>query len=102
VSIVVAAGTLWGLISLVFLLWALGAPVALSRTASGLLSAEFVALLAWAYSREDCVEERCGTSTDVLHGVAFQDIPALSIAFLLATLVYARRASRARASRRRA
>jgi hypothetical protein len=102
VGVVVAAGTLWGLISVVFLLWALGVPSALPRTAGGLLTAEFVSLLAWDYSREGCVEERCGTSTDVLHGVAFQDIPALSVAFLGATLVYARRASRARESRPRA
>ena len=101
-GVVVAAGTLWGLVSLVFLLWALGAPGALSGTAGGLLTAEFVALLAWDYSREGCVEEHCGTTTDVLHGAAFQDIPALTVALLLATLVYARRASRARASRPRA
>jgi hypothetical protein len=102
VGIVVAAGTLWGLVSMVFLLWALGAPAALPRTAGALLTAEFVSLLAWDYSREGCFEEQCGTSTDVLHGVAFQDVPALSVAFLLATLAYARRARRARASPPRA
>jgi hypothetical protein len=102
VGIVVAAGTLWSLISLVFLLWSLGAPVALPRTASGLLAAEFAGLLAWDYSREGCVEEHCGTTTDLLQRVAFQDIPALTIALLLATLVYARRVSRARASPPRA
>jgi hypothetical protein len=101
-GIVVAAGTLWMLISLVFLFWALGAPAALSRTAGGLLAAEFVTLLAWDYNRQGCVGEECGTSTELLHGMAFQDIPALAIAFLLATLVHARRASRARASRPRA
>ena len=101
-GIVVAAGTLWSLISLVFLLWSLGAPVALARAAGGLLAAELVGLLAWDYSREGCVEEHCGTTTDLLHRAAFQDIPALTIALLLATLVYARRVSRARASRRRA
>jgi hypothetical protein len=94
VGIVVAAGTLWGLVSLAFLLWILGAPGALSRTAAGLLTAEFVALLAWDYSRQGCVEEACGTSTALLHVAAFQDIPALAIAFLLATLFYARRAMR--------
>jgi hypothetical protein len=92
VGVVVAAGTLWGLASLAFLLWILGAPGALPRTACALLAAEFVALLAWDYSREGCVEEQCGTATALFHGAAFQDIPALTIAFLLATLVYARRA----------
>ena len=101
-GVVLAAGTLWSLISLVFLLWALGAPVALSRTAGGLLAAEFVALLAWDYNREGCVEEHCGTTTDLLQRAAFEDIPALTIAFLVATLVYARSVTRARASRRRA
>jgi hypothetical protein len=94
----VAAGTLWGLISMVFLFWALGAPAALPRTAGGLLAAEFVSLLAWDYSREGCREDGCATSTDVLHGVAFQDIPALAAIFLLACLVYARRRLRAAAS----
>jgi hypothetical protein len=90
-GLVVAAGTLWGLVSLVFLLWSLGAPPALPRTAAGLLAAEFVALLAWDYSREACVEEPCGTSTTLWHTAAFQDLPVLAAIFLLATLVYARR-----------
>jgi hypothetical protein len=99
-GLVVAAGTLWGLVSLVFIFWALGAPPVLSRTAAGLLAAEFVALLAWDYSREACLEGPCGTSTQLLHAAAFQDIPVLAIAFLAATLVYARRraARSARAS----
>jgi hypothetical protein len=97
VGIVVAAGTLWGLASLALLLWILGAPAALSRTAAGLLTAEFVVLLAWDYSREGCLEEPCGDSVALLHAAAFQDIPALAIALLLATLIYARRAGLARA-----
>jgi len=89
--LVAAAGTLWGLVSLVFLLWALGAPRALPRTAAGLLGAEFVALLAWSYSRETCVEEPCGTSTQLFQAVAFEDIPVLAAVFVLAALVYGRR-----------
>jgi hypothetical protein len=100
VGLVVAAGTLWGLVSLVFLFWALGAPASLPRTAAGLLAAEFVALLAWDYRRDACVAEPCGTATDLLHAAAFQDIPALAAAFLVASLVYARRALAKTAVRR--
>jgi hypothetical protein len=106
-GLIVAAGTLWGLVSLVFLFWALGAPAALPRTAAGLLAAEFAALLTWDYSREACAAEPCGTSTELLHAAAFQDIPVLAAVFLTATLVYARRRATAPArsapgSRRRA
>jgi hypothetical protein len=94
-GLLVAAGTIWGLVSLAFLFWALDAPAALPRTAVGLLAAEFAALLAWSYSREGCVEEPCGTSTQLLHAAAFQDLPVLAAVFLLAALVYARRTARA-------
>jgi hypothetical protein len=88
---VVAAGTLWGLGSLVFLFWAIRAPAALPRTAASLLGAELVALLAWSYAQEGCTQAHCGASTDLMHAAAFQDIPVLAMVLLGAALLYARR-----------
>ena len=92
VGLVIAAGTLWGLVAMSFLLPLLRAPTFLSRTAVGLLAAEFVTLLAWSYAREDCSDTACGAGTALTRAVAFEDIPLLSLAMLAATLVYARRA----------
>ena len=92
----IAAGTLWGLVSMSFLLPLLGAPRFLSRTAVGLLGAEFVMLLAWSYVREECGAEGCGMGTALTRSVAFEDIPLLSVGMLATTLFYAVRGHRPR------
>jgi hypothetical protein len=93
---IVAAATLWGLVTMSFLLDIMRAPRLLCRTAPALLALEGLALLVWSYGREGCVEASCGAGTAVARAAAFEDIPALSLVFILATLVHARRAWRRR------
>lgn len=88
-GLVVPAATLWGLASMGLILPLLGAPAELTRTAAALLAAEFVALLGWSYGQGA-----------VAHALAFQDIPALSLALLAATAVYGLRSRRAAAPRK--
>ena len=74
---VVGAATLWGLVSLSFMLYLLRAPAPLLRTSLGLLVLEFLALLAWGYGRS------AGAAA-----VAFEHLPTISAALVGAAAVY--------------
>ena len=78
-----AAVTLWVLFSAWLGLPYVGARLALIRTAAALLWLELLALMFWSYG---------GTST--AHAAAFVDIPALSLAVLVAGAVYGLRIGR--------
>ncbi len=71
------ATTLWGLVSLSFMLYVLRAPLPLLRTSLGLLVLEFLALLVWGYARS------AGTAS-----VAFEHLPTISAALVAAAIVY--------------
>ena len=92
-DVVVAAATLWGLVSMSLILPVLHASTALARSAVGLLGAEFVMLLSWSYGSETC-EASCPAGTLLAHTAAFQDIPALTVVLLAAATVEGRRAWR--------
>ena len=90
VAVVVAASTLWGLLTLSLTLPLLRAHPALSRTAAVLLAAELVMLLAWSYGRDSCADGACGPGPAVAHAGAFQDIPALALALVVVALLHGR------------
>ena len=85
-DVVVAAATLWGLVSMSLILPVLHASTALARSAVGLLGAEFVMLLSWSYGSETC-EASCPAGTALAHAAAFRDIPVLTVVLLVASLV---------------
>jgi hypothetical protein len=82
-DVVVAAATLWTLVSLSLVLPWLHASDALWRGAVVLLGAEFVSLLAWSYGTETCAGS-CPPGTSLSHAAAFRDIPALTLVLLAA------------------
>jgi hypothetical protein len=82
-DLVVAAATLWALVSLGLVLPWLRASSALSRSAVVLLGAEFLSLLAWSYGTEECAGA-CPPGTSLSHTAAFRDIPALTVVLLAA------------------
>jgi hypothetical protein len=93
VDVVVAAATLWGLVSMSLILPVLHASTVVTRTAVGLLGAEFVMLLSWSYGSETC-DASCPAGTSLAHTAAFEDIPALTAVLLVAATVEGRRAWR--------
>jgi hypothetical protein len=82
-DVVVAAATLWALVSLSLVLPWLRASSALWRSSVVLLGAEFIALLSWSYGTEDCAGS-CPPGTSLSHAAAFRDIPALTVVLLAA------------------
>ena len=85
-DVVVAAATLWGLVSMSLILPVLHASTALARSAVGLLGVELVMLLSWSYGSETC-DASCPAGTSLAHAAAFRDIPALTLVVLVASAV---------------
>jgi hypothetical protein len=91
---VAAAITLWLLFSLWVMAPIVGIPGSLERVAAWLMAIELVALLAWSYGVERCDEPTCAPIARAAGIAARADIPALTAAFLVITLLRLRRSQR--------
>lgn len=85
----VVAGTLWGLWTAFLVLPLLRAPSFVVHGVGALLAAELLALLAWSYGSEGCVERPCGAVADTARAAALVDVPFLAGALLALTLAHA-------------
>jgi hypothetical protein len=75
-----AAATIWGMFACFLLFPHLGLPAVFHRTAMALLVAELLALMAWSYGS--------GAAAAVGRSAAGIDIPLLSLALVVLTVVY--------------
>ena len=94
---VVAAATLYGLFSAWMLLPYFGARRMLVTSAAVLMWIDFVAVLAWGYSRDDCARGSCSALAEAAREAVAVDLPALAIAVValaVADAVRRRRESR--------
>ena len=77
---VVAAATLYGLFSAWLLFPYFGVRRMLITSAAALTWVEFVAVLAWGLTREDCAAGSCSALGEAASSAVAWDLPALSIA----------------------
>jgi hypothetical protein len=87
-----AAITLWTMFSLFLIAPLARLPAAVGRVAAILCSLELVALLAWSFGVERCVEATCAPVAQAAGIAARTDIPALAGAFLVVAFLRLRRA----------
>ena len=76
----VAAATLYGLFSAWLLFPHVGVPRMLTISTAALAWLEFLAVLTWGYTREDCARGSCGPLAEAARAAVAVDLPALSIA----------------------
>ena len=75
----VAAATLYGLFSAWMLLPHFGARRMLVTSAAVLMWIDFVAVLAWGYSREDCARGACSGLAEAARAAVAVDLPVLAV-----------------------
>jgi hypothetical protein len=97
--VVLAALTLWALLSAWFLFPLFGLPRFMARVAGALLTAELVALLLMSYAGEKCRERPCGAVAEAARAAASADVPALAGVLLVLATLYAVRLHRAATTR---
>jgi hypothetical protein len=76
----VAAATLYGLFSAWMLFPYFGVPRLLISSAAVLAWIEFLAILTWGYTREDCAQGSCSALAQAARTAVAVDLPALSTA----------------------
>ena len=76
----VAAATLYGLFSAWLLFPLFGVPRLLTTSTAVLAWLEFLAVLTWGYTREDCARGPCSPLAEAARSAVAVDLPALSIA----------------------
>jgi hypothetical protein len=92
----VAAATLYGLFSAWLLFPLFGVPRLLTTSTAVLLCLEFLAVLTWGYTREDCAHGPCGPLAEAARTAVAVDLPALSIAVVALAVAHAVRRRRGR------
>jgi len=90
----VAAATLYGLISAWLLFPHFGVPGMLRTSAAALGWLEFVAVLIWGYSREDCARGACSAVAQAAGTAVSVDLPALSVGVVSLAAAHAIRGRR--------
>ena len=85
----VAAATLYGLFSAWLLFPLFGVPRVLMTSARLLVWLEFLAVLAWGYTREDCARGSCSPLAEAARTAVAVDLPALSIAVVALAVAHA-------------
>lgn len=76
----VAAATLYGLFSAWLLFPLLGVRRMLTTSVAVLTWVEFLAVLTWGYTREDCARGSCSARAEAARTAVAVDLPVLSIA----------------------
>ena len=89
-----AAATLYGLFSAWLLFPIYGVPRLLITSTAVLMWLEFLAVLTWGYTREDCARGSCGPLAEAAGTAVAVDLPALSIAVVGLAVVHAVRRRR--------
>jgi hypothetical protein len=97
----VAAATLYGLFSAWLLFPLFGVGRMLTTSTAVLIWLEFLAVLAWGYTREDCARGSCSALAEAARTAIAVDLPALSIAVVVLAVAQAvrRRLGRLRLNR---
>ena len=90
----VAAATLYGLFSAWLLFPLFGVPRMLTTSTAVLMWLEFLAVLTWGYTREDCARGSCSPLAEAARTAVAVDLPALSIAVVALALAHAVRRRR--------
>lgn len=85
----VAAATLYGLFSAWLLFPVFGVPRVLTTSAAVLVWLEFLAVLTWGYTREDCARGSCSALAEAARTALAVDLPALSIAVVALAVAHA-------------
>ena len=88
---VAAAITIWTMFSLWLIVPLARLPGVVARVAAILVSAELLALFAWSFGTEGCVDPDCAPLARAAGIAARTDIPALAAAFLVFAFVRLRR-----------
>ena len=76
----VAAATLYGLFSAWLLFPRFGVPRIITSSTALLVWADFLAVLTWGFTREDCARGSCSPLAEAAATAVAVDLPALSIA----------------------
>ena len=84
-----AAATLYGLISAWLLFPLFGVPRTLTTSAAVLAWIEFVAVLIWGYTREDCARGACTALAEAAGSAVALDLPALTIVVVALAVAHA-------------
>ncbi len=87
----VAAATLYGLFSAWLLFPLFGVPRMLTTSTAVLMWLEFLAVLTWGYTREDCARGSCSPLAEAARTAVAVDLPALSIAVVALAVAHATR-----------
>jgi hypothetical protein len=90
----VASATLYGLFGAWLLFPLFGVPRMLTTSAAVLVWVEFLAVLTWGYTREDCARGSCSALAEVARSAVAVDLPALSIALVALAVAHAVRRQR--------
>jgi len=90
----VAAATLYGLFSAWLLFPLLGVRRMLTTSMAVLIWLEFLAVLTWGYSREDCARGSCSALAEAARSAVAVDLPGLSIAVVALAVAHAVRRRR--------
>jgi hypothetical protein len=85
----VAAATLYGLFSAWLLFPLLGVPRTLTTSTAVLAWIEFLAVLTWGYTREDCARGSCSPLAEAARTAVAIDLPALSIVVVVVAVAHA-------------
>lgn len=85
----VAAATLYGLFSAWLLFPLFGVPRALTTSTAMLAWLEFLAVLTWGSTREECARGSCSPLAEAARTAVAVDLPALSIVVLALAVAYA-------------
>ena len=90
----VAAATLYGLFSAWLLFPLFGVPRMLTTSTAVLMWLEFLAVLIWGYTRQDCARGACSPLAEAAGTMVAVDLPALSIAVVALAVAHAVRRRR--------
>jgi hypothetical protein len=90
----VAAATLYGLFSAWLLFPIFGVPRTLTTSTAVLAWLEFLAVVTWGYTREDCARGSCSPLAEAARAAVAVDLPALSIVVVALAVAHAVRRRR--------
>lgn len=90
----VAAATLYGLFSAWMLFPYFGVRRLLTTSAAALTWLDFVAVIAWGYTREDCAAGSCSALAQTARTAVAVDLPALALTVVALAVADAVRRSR--------
>ncbi len=84
---IVVVATLWSMFSCVLIFPMLGMPAYMQRSATTLMTAEFVALLVWTFGSDECRERPCAPVAEAGRTAAAVDVPVLAVVVIALAII---------------